>query len=1046
MPRALFRNLLNQGRNHMPLGVLNNISAIYAENNLNQTQSSLQNTLTQLSSGSRINSGADDPAGLAIADGLSANSSALTQSSSNASEGVGFLQVADGALSQVTNLLNSAVTLATEAGGGTLSSSQMSAANQEYQDILNQIDTIGSTTEYNGIQVFSEDTSMSALTWAQGTGTAASSATATGAALVAAANLTAGGTTAGVAVTQAGAYNTSGATSMTWVPQSTNGSNNNVLVSGPILSNQSLTGTLTFTPTHSSGTPGAVSVNLGTALTAGSSLSSQATQLATALNTAAGASDYAVTVVNGNQLQIALTATGTGANLTGFVAPAATGSIAAQTGYAMTAVNGDSLTGSMVLTSQSTTAAGTAAGVNFTGNGTSSVGATITSGDTLAGSVTISANITQGTAQSLSWTNSGSGATQTFSTTLNTADVLTGSFTITGTGDSNSPYTISLSALHGENASQVASTIAGDITSGSGTPGDYSVNYNATTGQLTIGLSGNGSETGISVANSSGSSAASQASPASTPSATVSLAGVTTGNLQNTLQSTLGSNYTVTYNSGTGALAIGLSGGGSGSTVSFSANSVTQATPASVANSSSSTTISLAGTNTANLASVVGQALNGVKNGTSAADYSVAYNSTTGALSVGLTSQAATDGITGIAWGSGAISQTSSSAASVAVNDGDTLGGTLTINQTIGGASQSPVTVNLTGATTNGVAGGGTSTASSGAALISAVNTALGNNAQYYNVGYNVNSSTGVGTLSIGVNAAGAAANVDSVSIANGTSSNALFQTETTNSSISVGSSVLGNFTLTPTGSSTTPINVDLSNTTTANLVSKLQTALGSSYLVGYTASGGASLAGTLSIGVSAAGVAAGITGFTLAEATAQAASTVSAPAGGVNIYTSDGTSAGSQNYNVTVGNLSDSTVGTSSSSSNLGTQITVSVGGATGTGGTAAGGTAGTSLTGTGLTSQADAEAALQTVDNAISAVAYQRGQVGANINTLNAASNIASSEETNITSAQNAITATDYASATSNLSKFEILTQTGISALAQANSTQQMVTKLLQ
>jgi flagellin len=136
----------------MPLGVLNNISAVYAENNLNQTQSSLQNVLTQLSSGSKINSGADDPAGLSIANGLAANSAALSQSSSNASEGAGFLQVADGALSQVTSLLTSAVTLATEAGGGTLSSSQLGAANQEYQDILTQIGTIGSTTEYNELR------------------------------------------------------------------------------------------------------------------------------------------------------------------------------------------------------------------------------------------------------------------------------------------------------------------------------------------------------------------------------------------------------------------------------------------------------------------------------------------------------------------------------------------------------------------------------------------------------------------------------------------------------------------------------------------------------------------------------------------------------------------------------------------------------------------------------------------------------------------------------------------------------------------------------
>jgi flagellin len=146
----------------MALGVLNNISAVYAENNLNQTQASLQNTLQQLSSGSRINSGADDAAGLSIANGLQANSAALTQSSANATAGVGFLQVADGALSQVTNLLNRAVTLATEAGGGTLSSSQISAANQEYQDILTQIGTIGTTTEYNGISVFSTGTGTAA--------------------------------------------------------------------------------------------------------------------------------------------------------------------------------------------------------------------------------------------------------------------------------------------------------------------------------------------------------------------------------------------------------------------------------------------------------------------------------------------------------------------------------------------------------------------------------------------------------------------------------------------------------------------------------------------------------------------------------------------------------------------------------------------------------------------------------------------------------------------------------------------------------------------
>jgi flagellin len=139
----------------MSLGVLSNISAIYAQNNLNQTQMSLQNTLTQLSSGSRINSGADDAAGLALADGLHANVAALTQSAQNASAGVGMLQTADGALAQVTNLLNRAITLATEAANGTLNTSQVGSADQEYQNILTEIGNIGSTTNYNGNAVFS---------------------------------------------------------------------------------------------------------------------------------------------------------------------------------------------------------------------------------------------------------------------------------------------------------------------------------------------------------------------------------------------------------------------------------------------------------------------------------------------------------------------------------------------------------------------------------------------------------------------------------------------------------------------------------------------------------------------------------------------------------------------------------------------------------------------------------------------------------------------------------------------------------------------------
>lgn len=142
----------------MALTILNNIAAIAAENQLNITSGNLNSTLEQLSSGSRINSGADDPAGLAIANGLAANIAALTQSSSNATDGVGELQVADGALSQVTTLLDRALTLATESATGTVSNSQRTALDAEYQSIKAEIDSIGSTTNYNGAQVFTNNT------------------------------------------------------------------------------------------------------------------------------------------------------------------------------------------------------------------------------------------------------------------------------------------------------------------------------------------------------------------------------------------------------------------------------------------------------------------------------------------------------------------------------------------------------------------------------------------------------------------------------------------------------------------------------------------------------------------------------------------------------------------------------------------------------------------------------------------------------------------------------------------------------------------------
>ncbi|MGB7133919.1 MAG: flagellin [Acidobacteriaceae bacterium] len=794
----------------MPLGVLNNISAVYAENNLNQTQSSLQNVLTQLSSGSKINSGADDPAGLSIANGLAANSAALTQSSSNASEGAGFLQVADGALSQVTSLLTSAVTLATEAGGGTLSSSQMAAANQEYQDILTQIGTIGSTTEYNGISVFGSDQTTSALTWGNtGTpwtsSTTASSAAATAAA-VAGSSIVAGGTTAGTAPTLAATYGT--ASALAWTGGGTSS------LSATITEGGQIGGSLSFVPTVGGSAGSAITVDLTAANLAGLTSSDSTTRatatanLATALNASAttpGGTDYTVTD-NGTSLVIGLGADASSDTITALATPTSKGTEALQNGFTLTVADGDSVSG-------------------------------------------------------------------------------------------------------------------------------------------TIDLAGSGSGAAAGVPSS----------------------------------------------------------------------------------------IVLTGSTTADLQSEVLTALNGTN--TATPDFTVSY--ATGTLTVGLTAQAATDNITGLAATNDAttpLAQAALKASTITFTNNDTLGGGFSITPTVNGTAGSAIQVSLAGVVTS----------TTGDAVIAAVNKALGTSASDYSVTYASNK------LSIAVNTANTDG-LDSLVIANGTTTNALSQGTQAESNIATLNTDMGSFTLTPTGTGTnTAISVSLTGlsptgTGNAGLQAGIQALLGSNYAVSYDSTADAT-SGNLSIAVTSAGVAAGVTGFTVAEASQAAASQETPVAGGVNIYTSDGTTTGSQNYNVTVGALSDSSVGTSSGSSAMGTGVTASVGGVTGTGGTVAGAGMGTSLSGTSLTTQADAEAALETVTNAINAVAYQRGQVGANINTLTAASNIASSQMTNITAAQNTITATDYAAATSNMSKFEILTQTGISALAQANSTQQMVTKLLQ
>ncbi len=137
--------------------VITNLPSLVAQHNSTQNQLGLQRTLFRLSTGQRLFRGGEDPAGLALADGLNGQIRTLEQSIRNANDGVGFAQVADSAYGQVQNLLSRAASLLAEAESDTNSSGEV-AIETELGQIYQEIDRIGSATSFNGTAVFSNAT------------------------------------------------------------------------------------------------------------------------------------------------------------------------------------------------------------------------------------------------------------------------------------------------------------------------------------------------------------------------------------------------------------------------------------------------------------------------------------------------------------------------------------------------------------------------------------------------------------------------------------------------------------------------------------------------------------------------------------------------------------------------------------------------------------------------------------------------------------------------------------------------------------------------
>jgi len=138
-----------------------NIDAFDAHRNLVNTENSLSKSMQRLSSGLRINSAADDAAGLAISQKLTGQVNGLAQAQRNAQDGVSLVQTAEGSLNEVHAMLQRIRELAVQYSNGTLATSDQGAIQSEVNQLQSEISRIGTTAQFNGIALFSASTTIS---------------------------------------------------------------------------------------------------------------------------------------------------------------------------------------------------------------------------------------------------------------------------------------------------------------------------------------------------------------------------------------------------------------------------------------------------------------------------------------------------------------------------------------------------------------------------------------------------------------------------------------------------------------------------------------------------------------------------------------------------------------------------------------------------------------------------------------------------------------------------------------------------------------------
>jgi flagellin len=135
----------------MAISVVTNVTSLRAQSNLNKTTQAMAGHIEKLSSGLRINKAGDDAAGSAISSQLTAQEQGLKQANRNANDGVSLIQTAEGALNEMTGMVQRMRELAVQASNeGTMDATERGYLDQEFQLLESELDRVVNVTEYNG--------------------------------------------------------------------------------------------------------------------------------------------------------------------------------------------------------------------------------------------------------------------------------------------------------------------------------------------------------------------------------------------------------------------------------------------------------------------------------------------------------------------------------------------------------------------------------------------------------------------------------------------------------------------------------------------------------------------------------------------------------------------------------------------------------------------------------------------------------------------------------------------------------------------------------